>query len=79
MWQSSYITDGPNKPEGKHSLYAASYNYGNMISRNKQLVDMICSVKRIPRQSVIAFNDHLNDLALLSHNKAAVLWTINKT
>jgi len=27
VWQSSYITDEPNKPEQKHPLHVASYNH----------------------------------------------------
>jgi len=27
VWQSSYITDEPNKSEQKHPLHAASYNH----------------------------------------------------
>lgn len=50
-----YITDEPNKPEQKHPLHAASYNHENMISRDKQLVDTIRPINRIPRQSAIVF------------------------
>lgn len=58
--------------QNKTAAIAASNN-GNIISRNKQLIDMICLVKRIFCQLMIAFDDHLNDLAWLSHDKTIVL------